>query len=432
MRLTSEVRRIEARSLWRLARMSRGVTVITVAALAMSAVMVGGAAPALAATTYTVSATIPVGSGPYLVGVDPTTHTVYVTEENIGTVSVIDGATNTVTATIPVGSVPDAVGVDPTTHTVYVTHLVPGAIVSVIDGTTNTVTATIPVGFDPEGVGVDPTTHTVYVANTESNTVSVITPSSGGSTPVGTNVPVVPAYAGGTSPVSMTFADVTAPGVTTLTTSTTAPALPGGFAIGSPATYYGLSTTASFSGSITVCISYAGITPTPTSLLHDDSGAWVNITTSVDASTSTICGTTSSLSPFALATLTFSYPASGAFVVGDQSATVGSTVTWSSPHWSAANSLSGGIAPTAFKGFAGTLSSTPPATGGTWSSLGGQGSSPPLTVPTYMAVIVTRAVTKSGSTISGTDARIAVVQVLPGYNPATGVAGTGTVLGFLP
>ena len=36
--------------------------------------------------------------------------------------SVIDGATSTVTATIGVGSYPAAVGVDPTTHTVYVAN----------------------------------------------------------------------------------------------------------------------------------------------------------------------------------------------------------------------------------------------------------------------------------------------------------------------
>ena len=41
------------------------------------------------------------------------------------TVSVIDGATNTVTATIPVGSAPDGVGVDPATGTVYVTNFFP-------------------------------------------------------------------------------------------------------------------------------------------------------------------------------------------------------------------------------------------------------------------------------------------------------------------
>ena len=62
----------------------------------------------------------------------------------------IDGATNTVTATIPVGSKPIGVGVDPSTHTVYVANE-SDSTVSVIDGTTNTVTATVAVGSNPSG-----------------------------------------------------------------------------------------------------------------------------------------------------------------------------------------------------------------------------------------------------------------------------------------
>ena len=87
----------------------------------------------------------------------------------------INGATNTVTATIGVGTNPVWVGVDPSTHTVYVPNTLSNNV-SVINGATNTVTATIGVGDEPDGVGVDPSTHTVYVANTNIGTVSVITP----------------------------------------------------------------------------------------------------------------------------------------------------------------------------------------------------------------------------------------------------------------
>ena len=137
------------------------------------------AVPAAAATTYTVTATIGVASGPSGVGVDPATHTVYVASPGLcepcnGAVSVINEATNTVTATIDVGSgAPQEVGVDPATDTVYVTNDL-GNTVSVIDGATNTVTATIDVASGPQGVAVDPATDTVYVTNVFSNTVSVI------------------------------------------------------------------------------------------------------------------------------------------------------------------------------------------------------------------------------------------------------------------
>jgi hypothetical protein len=132
------------------------------------------------------------------------------------------------------------------------------------------------------------------------------------------------------------------------------------------------------------------------------------------------------------ATVVFSYLASGSFVVGDQSAATGATVTWWGPTWSSANLLSGGTAPASLKGFAVTLSGNPPIPGGTWTTTAGASSTPPASVPSYMAVIVTSSVSKSGSTIfSGSIANIAIVQVAPGYSPATGTRGMGQVLGFL-
>ena len=61
------------------------------------------AVPAAAATTYAVTATIGLGTNPTSVGVDPSTHRVYVANILSNNVSVIDGTTNTVTATISVG-----------------------------------------------------------------------------------------------------------------------------------------------------------------------------------------------------------------------------------------------------------------------------------------------------------------------------------------
>ena len=80
------------------------------------------AAQLIDAATSTVTGTIPVGSGPIGVAVDPAAGTVYVANngesEGEGTVSVIDAATSTVTATIPVGSYPAGVAVDPAAGTV--------------------------------------------------------------------------------------------------------------------------------------------------------------------------------------------------------------------------------------------------------------------------------------------------------------------------
>ena len=127
-------------------------------------------------------------------------------------------------------------------------------------------------------------------------------------------------------------------------------------------------------------------------------------------------------------TLLFAFPASGAFVVGDQSAQMGAKVTFWGAKWSKVNSLSGGAAPASFKGFAATLSAEPPKCGITWTTGPGNSSNPPATVPAYMGVLVAAKVTKSGSTISGDAKSIVVVKTDPGYAPDPGHAGTGTVM----
>jgi len=80
------------------------------------------ATPAAASISYSVTATIGVGTWATGVGVDPVTGTVYVANEN-GTMSVIDESTGTVTATIGAGSgQSEGVAVDSVTGTVYVAN----------------------------------------------------------------------------------------------------------------------------------------------------------------------------------------------------------------------------------------------------------------------------------------------------------------------
>jgi YVTN family beta-propeller protein len=119
------------------------------------------------------SLTIPVGSGPYGVAVNPSTNTVYVANTSNNSVSVINGSTNTVTSTVAVGSLPVAVAVNPSTNTVYVANSSDNSV-SVINGSTKAVTATVSVGKFPVAVAVNPSTNFVYVANAGGNSVSVI------------------------------------------------------------------------------------------------------------------------------------------------------------------------------------------------------------------------------------------------------------------
>src|SRR5438445_652768 len=105
--------------------------------------------------------------------------------------------------------------------------------------------------------------------------------------------------------VTVTFADVTVAGNTTLTTSSAGPSppTPSGFKLGTPPTYYDLTTTASSSGDVTACINYNTITfnnVASLKLFHFVDPNWVDATVSLDTATQIICGRVTSLSPFAI------------------------------------------------------------------------------------------------------------------------------------
>jgi uncharacterized repeat protein (TIGR01451 family) len=128
-------------------------------------------------------------------------------------------------------------------------------------------------------------------------------------------------------------------------------------------------------------------------------------------------------------TIVFAFLAAGAFDIGDQNAPVGTSVTFWSAQWPALNSLSGGAAPPSFKGFAATLTAQPPNCGITWTTGPGNSSDPPpFPLPSYMGVLVSTNVVKSGSTVSGDVLSIVVVKTDAGYGPNPGHAGTGTVV----
>ena len=128
--------------------------------------------------TNKVVATVPVGSGPFGVAVNPSGTRVYVGNLTLNRISVIDTGTNTVSATVAVGGSPLGVAVNPSGTRVYVTTLFSNNV-SVIDTVTNTVVATIPVGITPGGIAVNPSGTRAYVAiggtaNNPGSTVQVI------------------------------------------------------------------------------------------------------------------------------------------------------------------------------------------------------------------------------------------------------------------
>jgi hypothetical protein len=128
----------------------------------------------------------------------------------------------------------------------------------------------------------------------------------------------------------------------------------------------------------------------------------------------------------AAAVVSFAFPTRGDFVVGDGSAT-GAVEFWGDD-WARVNQLSGGAAPNSFKGFA-AGTTAPPACGTTWTSAPGNSSNPPdPSLPSFMGVIVSTAVNKSGSTTSGNVFKIVVVTTSPDYEGNPGHHGTGTVV----
>lgn len=121
--------------------------------------------------------------------------------------------------------------------------------------------------------------------------------------PYGDNVTAAP-----TADVNLTFASVTsAEGtVTAAAISTLTAPVPSNFQLLN-GTSYDITTTASYSGTITVCITYDPATmANPANehnlkMFHLSGAFWLDITTSVDMVSKKVCGVTNSLSPFLIA-----------------------------------------------------------------------------------------------------------------------------------
>lgn len=143
-----------------------------------------------------------------------------------------------------------------------------------------------------------------------------------------------------------------------------------------------------------------------------------------------ICDVGGSCTDASESVLTYGVSAGGNFVIGDGNAAINSSVTFWGAQWTSQNSLSGGDAPSAFKGFADNPSTTPRCLLN-WSTSPGNSSSPPDEVPTYMAVTVASSINKDGPRIRGNSAEVVIVRTDPSYGPDPATAGTGTVVAVL-
>jgi len=164
-----------------------------------------------------------------------------------------------------------------------------------------------------------------------------------GNTTSGTNVQVTPVdpTTGAPAPVQLTFGNVSSGGTTTVTSQPVGgggPPPPSNFRLGSPATYYNIQTTASYDGTITVCLSYAGVrygNESQLKLLHGVTAAngtvqWVDVTTSLDIANDIICGRVTSLSPFLAAELNVA-PVVGGLRLPTAPVPIGTSVSLTAP-----------------------------------------------------------------------------------------------------
>jgi hypothetical protein len=156
------------------------------------------------------------------------------------------------------------------------------------------------IGWGGDCSGTDPCTVTMDAGHTVTATFDVNTPSGG---PDGGIIvrPVDPVSS--TTPVEITFDSVTTAGSTYLNISQNGEPPPIGFKLGEPPTYYNITTTAVYSGSIQICTNYSGVSFGDESnirLFHLEGGVWVDRTVSIDTTNKIICANVTSLSPFAI------------------------------------------------------------------------------------------------------------------------------------
>ena len=157
-------------------------------------------------------------------------------------------------------------------------------------GTTESVDFPTVNAFQPNSATVSSGTEEVFVTKISPSVLSSNTPAGSGVT--------LPAGSG----VVVSFPVVITAGNTAATTSNTGPTPPAGFSLGTPPTYYDITTTATFTSPVKVCITYDPAQFGDPRLLHFQGGSWVDVTSSLDTGDNVICGQVSSLSPFVIAT----------------------------------------------------------------------------------------------------------------------------------
>jgi hypothetical protein len=163
----------------------------------------------------------------------------------------------------------------------------------------------VPMRFYGDVSAVNTATGMLYIADAAGTYVVRDAGAAPANTPTGADISV----AAPASTTTVKFATVTAPGDTTITPIADPAALnltlPGGFALSTSTAAWEISTTATVTAPIEVCLDASGLSDADfanATILHGVGGAWQVEASRRDAATRRICADVTSLSPFAIGT----------------------------------------------------------------------------------------------------------------------------------
>ncbi len=134
----------------------------------------------------TLATTISTGAGPTGVAASANGQIVVVANSSDNTVTIISATSGTILGTVSVGNQPTGVAITADGTSAYVANSGDGTV-SVVSTAKASVIAQINVGLSPFGVAISPNGQTVYVVNSFSNSVSVI---AAGANSVSATIPV--------------------------------------------------------------------------------------------------------------------------------------------------------------------------------------------------------------------------------------------------
>jgi YVTN family beta-propeller protein len=130
----------------------------------------GGQIALISTQTHTIMDHVPLAHRPFDLALDPTTHTLYATNNEDNTVIAVDPDTRAQTSIALPNKRAFGIVVDPISRVVYVSCPNDNSLV-IIDPDTHAMT-TIPVGQRPKLLAIDPGAYTLFIANVGEDTIS--------------------------------------------------------------------------------------------------------------------------------------------------------------------------------------------------------------------------------------------------------------------